>query len=44
MWRSSSISGTSSVFSGERKEKEDAVFDALGDIDELSASLGWDNA
>jgi len=33
--------GTSSLFNGERVSKSNVVFDALGDIDELSANIGY---
>lgn len=32
--------GTSALYTGERRSKQDPVFAALGDIDELSACLG----
>lgn len=33
--------GTSGLFNGKRLKKDDILFDLLGDIDELSAFLGW---
>lgn len=32
--------GMTSLYSGERRPKHDAVFDALGDVDELNAAIG----
>lgn len=33
-------SGQASLFNGERLYKDDAVFQALGDVDELNSALG----
>ena len=32
--------GMSSLFTGERRNKSDSVFEVLGNIDELNANLG----
>jgi len=33
--------GSSSLYTGERRAKDDAIFNALGSVDELSSTLGY---
>ena len=33
-------SGNSSLYNGEKRRKDDAIFDALGSVDELNSNLG----
>lgn len=33
--------GTSSLYTGERKPKDNDIFEALGTVDELSSTLGY---
>ena len=35
--------GSSSTFTGERRVKDDRIFDALGNNDELSCTIGYDH-
>lgn len=32
--------GSSSLYNGERRSKDDAIFQALGDVDELNSAVG----